>query len=73
MTLATLKDKRIRGDLIEMYKAINEQKDMDWVSFPDLRSDPTGPAIEIKGNIMRIRREFYLNQMLETTSLIRSR
>ena len=59
MKSTTLNDRRIRGDLIEMYKVVNEQEHIEWVNFTKLRSnlEITGPAMEVNGNSRRIRRE----------------
>ena len=61
MNLTTLNDRRIRGDLIEMYKVVNEQEQIEWVNFPKLRSnlEITGPAMGVRGNSRRIRRESF--------------
>ena len=61
MNLKTLNDMRIRGDLIEMYKVVNEQEQIEWVNFPKLRSnlEITGPAMGVRGNSRRIRRESF--------------
>ena len=61
MKLTTLNDRRTRGDLIEMYKVVNEQEQIEWMSFPKLRSnlEITGPAVVVRSNISRIRRESF--------------
>ena len=33
MELRTLEDRCVRGDLIEMYKVVNEHENIDWVIF----------------------------------------
>ena len=49
MRLATLKERLLRGDIIEIYKIVNEQEEIDWIKFPNLRSDLefTGPAMGV--------------------------
>ena len=37
MKLKTLNDRYTRLDLIEMYKAVNEQEHIEWVNFLKLR------------------------------------
>ena len=61
MKLTTLNDRRTRRDLIEMYKVVNEHEQIEWVSFPKLRAnlEITGPAMGVRGNSRRIRRESF--------------
>ena len=61
MKLATLNDKRTRGDLIEIYKVVNEQEPNEWVNFPKLRSnlEITCSAMGVRDNSRRIRRESF--------------
>ena len=57
MRLTTLKDRRKGGDLIEMYKVVNEQKEIDWVNFPNLRSDleHTGHAMGMQPSLTKLK------------------
>ena len=50
MRLKTLKDRRIRGDFVEIYNLVNEQGYIDWVNFSNLRSD-----LELTRSAKRIR------------------
>ena len=61
MKFTTLNDMRIRGDLFEMYKVVNEQEQIKWGNFPKLRSnlEITGPAMGVSGNRRRISRESF--------------
>ena len=59
MKFTTLNDRRTRGDLIEMYKVVNEQEQIKWDNFLKLKSnlEITGPKMGVRGNRRRIRRE----------------
>ena len=37
LSITTLKDRRIRGDLIEMYKVMSSRESIDWVKPLNLR------------------------------------
>ena len=65
MRLTTLKERHITEDLVEMYKAVNEQEEINWINCPKLRSDleHRGPTTIIRGNNKIIRRESF-NQNL---------
>ena len=57
--LTTLKERRLRGDLIEMYKVISNRENINWVKPLDLRKnlDISEPAECVRGNSLRMRRE----------------
>ena len=65
MILTTLNDRRKRGDLFEMYKVVNEHEQIEWVNFSKLRSylEITGPAMGVRGNSRRIRRESFKSKI----------
>ena len=50
--LTTLKDRRLRGDLIEMYKVMSSRESDNWVKPLNLRKnmDISGPATNVLGN-----------------------
>ena len=64
MKFTALNDRLTRGGLIEMYKVVNEQEQIECVNFPKLRSnlEITGPAIEVRGYRRRIRRELFKSE-----------
>ena len=74
MILTTLNDRRTRGDLIEMYKVINEQEQIEWMRFRKLRSnlEITWLAMGVRGYSRRIRKESFKSKF-KITLLIRSR
>ena len=37
LCLTSLKDRRLRGDLIEMYKVMSSKESINWVKAPNLR------------------------------------
>ena len=59
LNITSLKDRRVRGDLIEMYKLIRGLDKIDKTKSPLLRTniDFTGPAQMVRGNRLRLRRE----------------
>ena len=50
--LTTLKDRRIRGDLIENYKSINGLNDINWIQTPikAVQHSESGPAARLRGH-----------------------
>ena len=61
LSMTTLKDRRIRGDLIEMYKVMSSRESIDWVKPLNLRKnvDISGPAVSVRGNSLSMRRESF--------------
>ena len=59
LNLTTLKDIRIRGDIIEMYKINKGQEGIEWVKRSRLRSDLglNAPINGVRGNSQRFQRE----------------
>ena len=63
MKFTTLNDRRtIEG--IKMYKVMNEQKQIECLNFPKLKSnlEITGPAMGVRGKRRRIRRESFKSE-----------
>ena len=60
MRLTSLSDRRIRGDLIEMFKVVNGIDKINWIRKPIFRNDEnhSGPASSVRGPIHRFRRVF---------------
>ena len=50
--LTTLKDRRLIGDLIKMYKVISSRESIVWVKPINLRRkvDKSGPAVNVRKN-----------------------
>ena len=59
--MPTLKDRRISGDLIEMYKVMSSRQSIDWVKPLNLRKnvDISGPAVSVRGNSLSMSRESF--------------
>ena len=53
--------RRVRGDLIELYKVLRCNEPIKWINEPKLTSSLTceGPASAIRGNSLRIIRESF--------------
>ena len=53
--LTTLKERRLKGDLIEMYKILSSWESIEWVKPLNLRRnvDISGPAVKVRGNSRR--------------------
>ena len=66
MNITSLKDKRVRGDLIEMYKVIKSLDEIEWTKSPVLRTDIylVGPAQGVRGNRLRLRREAFKSRVI---------
>ena len=56
LKIISLKDRRVRGDLIEMYKVIRSLDEIEWTKSPLLRVDIdlTGSARGMRGNRLRL-------------------
>ena len=52
LKLTSLKDRRIRGDIIEIYKIVKGNEGIEWVKTPRLRYD-----LEMKGSSKGHQRE----------------
>ena len=52
LSITTLNDRRIRGDLVEIYKVMSSRESIDWVKPLNLRKnvDISGPAVSVHGN-----------------------
>ena len=61
MNITSLKDSRVRGDLIEMYKVIRCLNEIEWTKSSVLRTgiDLVGPAQGVRGNRLRLRKEAF--------------
>ena len=61
LSLTTLQDRRMRGDLIETYKVMSGKESIDWVKPINLRKnvDISGPAASVRGNSLSMRRESF--------------
>ena len=57
--MTTMKDRRLRADLIEMYKVTSSKESIDWVKPLNLRKnvDIYGPAANVCGNSLILPRE----------------
>ena len=65
LNLTLLKDRRIRGHLIEMLKVQKGLEKIDWVKPPLLTKNHylTGPAFGVRGNSLRLRRESFKSRL----------
>ena len=63
--LTTLKDRRIRGDLIEKYKVISSRESIGWKKPLNLRRnvDISEPAVNVRGNSLSMRRESFSSRI----------
>ena len=64
-SLTTLKYRRLRGDLIEMYKVTSSRESINWVKPLNLRKnvDISGPAANVRGNSLNLRRESFSSRI----------
>ena len=65
LSMTTLKDRRIRGDLIEMYKVMSSRESIDWVKPLNLRKNVniSGPAVSVRGKSLSMRRESFSSRV----------
>ena len=65
LNLTTLKDRLLRGDLIEMYKVICVRESIKWVKPLNLRKNVeiSVPAANVSGNSLNIRRESFSSKI----------
>jgi len=65
LSLTTLQDRRMRGDLIETYKVMSGKESIDWVKPINLRKnvDISGPAASVRGNSLSTRRESFSSRV----------
>ena len=65
LDLTSLKDRRLRGDIIEKYKVISSIGSIEWVKPINLRRnvDISGPALNVRGNSLSMRRESYSSRI----------
>ena len=64
-SLTTLKDRRLRGDLIEMYKVTSSRESINWVKPLNLRKHVviSGPAANVRENSLNLRRESFSSRI----------
>ena len=72
MNITLLKDRRVRGDLFEIYEVIRGLYEIEWTKPPVLRTDIdlAGPAQGVRGNRLRLRREAFKSRERIITSLL---
>ena len=65
LKLSSLKDRRTRGDLIEMFKVQKGLEKIEWVKPPLLTKNDglLGPASSVRGNSLRLRRESFKSRL----------
>ena len=63
--LALLKDRRLIGNLIEMYKVISSPESIEWVKPLNLRRnvDISRPAVNVRGNSLSMCRESFSSRI----------
>ena len=56
--MTSLKNRRMRGDLIEMYKVMSRTDSIDWMKSLNLRKNvvTSGPAVSVRGNSLIMHR-----------------
>ena len=60
----TLKDRRLKGDLIEMYKVMCDRESINWVKpLNKKKSEILGPTANVRGNSLNIRRESFISRI----------
>ena len=65
MNNTSLKDRRVRGDVIEMYKVERGLDEIEWTKTPVLKTDIdlVGPAQGVRGNRLRLGREAFKSRV----------
>ena len=65
LSLTLLKDRRLRGYLIEMHKKTSSLESINWVKPLNLRKNVyiSGPAANERGNSLNLRRESYSSRI----------
>ena len=65
MNIISLKDRRVRRDLIKMYKGVRGLDEIEWTKSPVLRTeiDLEGPAQGVRDNRLRLRREAFKSRV----------
>ena len=65
MNITSLKNRRVNGDLIEMYKVIRGLDEIELTKSPILRTDIdlVGPAQGVRGNRLRLRRKAFKSRV----------
>ena len=65
LSLTTLQDRRMRGDLIETYTVLSNRESINWVKPLNLRKnvDITGPASSVRGNSLSMRIESFSSRV----------
>ena len=63
--ITTLEERRKRGDVIQMYKTLNNIEKIDCINPPVIRSSTVenGPAFSTRGHKMKIDRESFSSQL----------
>ena len=66
LCMSSLKDRRLIGDLIEMYEVMSSRESIKWVKPLDQRKNVyiSGPAESLHGNSLRIRRESFSSSVV---------
>ena len=61
LSMTTLQDSKMRGDLIETYKVLS----IDWLKPLNLRKnvDISGPVLSVRGNSLSMRRESFSSRL----------
>ena len=63
--MTSLKHRRLRGDLIEMFKVMNSIESTNWVKSKNLTKNIfiSGPAESVRGTSLRMRRESFSSRI----------
>ena len=67
-SMTTLKDRRLRGDLIEIYKVTSRRESINWVKQLNLRKnvDIYGPAANVRENSLNLRKESFSSRIINS-------
>ena len=68
--MTSLKDRRLRGDFIEILKVQKGLEKFEWVKSPFLikNKEITGPASGARGNTLRLYRESFKSRLINNFS-----